>query len=103
MMTLPHFRLPMLRSALLNASVLTGVMMLSACASTATGQKQSAMVGSAKAESFRAQSPAGGVLAVIRYPAVVETNAKDAYYRAFKNTPIGGSSPAMQTVACKKV
>ena len=94
MMTLTHFRLKKLRPALLSASVMTGVMMLSACASTATGQKQSAMVASTQAESFRAQSPAGGVLAVIRYPAVVETNAKDAYYKAFKNAPIGGSVPS---------
>ncbi len=93
MMTLTGFRRPQLRPALLSASLLAGVMMLTACASTATGQKQSAMVGSADVEAFRAQSPAGGVLAVIRYPAVVETNAKDAYHQAFRNAPIGGSVP----------
>jgi len=91
MMTAKTIHLAKLRPALLSASVLTGVMLLTACASTATGQKKSAMVGSAQAEAFKAQSPAGGVLAVIRYPAVVETNAKDAYYQAFRNAPIGGS------------
>ena len=82
------------RTPALSAALLSGVMMLSACASTATGQRQSAMVGSAAPEAFTAQKPAGGVMAVIRYPAVVETNAKDAYYKAFKNTPIGGKVPS---------
>ena len=83
-----------LRASLLSASLLSGMMMLSACASTAKGQQQSAMVGAAAKEAFSAQTPAGGVLAVIRYPAVVETGAKDAYYAAFKNSPIGGSVPS---------
>lgn len=88
------FRPAALRPALLSTSLLGGLMMLSACASTATGQKRSAMVGSAQVEAFTAVKPAGGVMAVIRYPAVVETSAKDAYYAAFKNTPIGGSVPS---------
>jgi len=81
------------RSSLLGGSLLSGVMLLSACASTATGQRQSAMIGSAAPEAFSAKQPAGGVMAVIRYPAVVETNAKDAYYKAFKSTAIGGATP----------
>jgi hypothetical protein len=87
-------RAPRLRTKLVGTTLLSGVMLLSACASTATGQKQSAMVGSAQAEAFRAQRPAGGVLAVIRYPAVVETAAKDKYYDAFRASPIGGSVPS---------
>ncbi len=82
---------PNRRPPMLSAALLSGVMMLTACASTATGQRQSAMVGSAAPEAFTAQKPAGGVMAVIRYPAVVETDAKKAYYAAFKNAPIGGS------------
>ena len=73
-------------AVLLTTTVLTG------CASTATGAKQSSMVGLTKTESLKAQAPAGGVLAVIRYPAVVETAAKDAYYTAFENSAIGGSA-----------
>ncbi len=73
-------------AVLLTTTILTG------CASTATGAKQSSMVGLTKTESLRAQAPSGGVLAVIRYPAVVETAAKDAYYKAFENSAIGGSA-----------
>jgi len=62
------------------------------CASTATGAKQSSVVGAAKAESLRVKAPAGSVLTVIRYPAVVETDAKDAYYKAFERTLIGGGN-----------
>lgn len=93
MTTAGKFNRQKYRSALLGATLLSGVILLSACASTATGQKQSAMVGSAKAEAFTAQKPAGGVMAVIRYPAVVETSAKDAYYKAFKTSAIGGQAP----------
>lgn len=94
MFSAPRLQTVQPRSVRLTTLLLAGVMMLSACASTATGQRQSAMVGSAQPEAFTAQKPAGGVLAIIRYPAVVETSAKDAYYEAFKNSPIGGSSPS---------
>lgn len=72
-------------AVLLTTTILTG------CASTATGAKQSSMVGLTQAQSLKAQAPAGSVFAVIRYPAVVETAAKDAYYKAFENSAIGGS------------
>jgi len=73
------------------ALLLTTTMLATGCASTATGAKQSAMVGLAKAETLKTQMPEGGVMAVIRYPAVVETNAKDAYYKAFESSAIGGT------------
>ena len=73
------------------AVLLTTTMLATGCASTATGAKQSAMVGLSKAETLKTQVPKGGVLAVIRYPAVVETDAKDAYYKAFETSAIGGS------------
>ena len=77
---------------LFTTAILLGTTMLAAgCASTAKGAKQSAIVGISKAETLKTQVPEGTVLAVIRYPAVVETNAKDAYYTAFENSPIGGS------------
>ena len=72
------------------AFLLTTTMLATGCASTATGAKQSAMVGASKAETLKKVVPAGGVLAVIRYPAVVETGAKEAYYTAFENSTIGG-------------
>lgn len=73
------------------ALLLTTTMLSTGCASTATGAKQSAMVGLTKAETLNTQMPEGGVMAVIRYPAVVETTAKDAYYKAFESSAIGGS------------
>ena len=75
----------------ISALLLTTTMLAAGCASTATGAKQSAMVGLTKAETLKTQMPEGGVMAVIRYPAVVETNAKDAYYKAFENSAIGGA------------
>lgn len=74
------------------AVLLTTTILTAGCASTATGSKQSSMVGLSQAQPLRADAPAGGVLAVIRYPAVVETSAKDAYYKAFENSAIGGPS-----------
>jgi hypothetical protein len=74
------------------AFLLTTTMLATGCASTATGAKQSAMVGVSKAETLKKAAPEGGVLAIIRYPAVVETGAKDAYYKAFENSTIGGAS-----------
>ena len=62
------------------------------CASTAKGAKQSAMVGMAKAETLQTQAPDGSAMTVIRYPAVVETSAKQAYYAAFENSAIGGGA-----------
>lgn len=75
----------------LGAFLLGTTLFTTGCASTATGSKQSSIVGISKAQPLQAQAPAGGVLAVIRYPAVVETGAKDAYYEAFENSAIGGS------------
>lgn len=73
------------------ALLLTTAVLATGCASTAKGAKQSAIVGLAKAETLKTQIPEGGVMAVIRYPAVVETAAKDTYYKAFENSTIGGS------------
>ena len=70
--------------------LLTTTMLMAGCASTATGAKQSAITSTTKAQTLKAQVPEGGVMAVIRYPAVVETDAKDAYYRAFERSAIGG-------------
>ena len=75
----------------MTAALLASTMLATGCASTAKGAKQSAMVGLAKAETLQTQAPAGSVMAVIRYPAVVETSAKEAYYKAFEGSAIGGS------------
>jgi hypothetical protein len=75
------------------ATILLGTTALFAtgCASTAKGSKQSAIVGLSQVETLNTQAPDGSVMAVIRYPAVVETDAKEAYYKAFKTSAIGGS------------
>ena len=75
----------------MTAALLASTMLATGCASTAKGAKQSSMVGLAKAETLQTQAPAGSVMAVIRYPAVVETSAKEAYYKAFEGSAIGGS------------
>lgn len=75
----------------ITAVLLASTMLATGCASTAKGAKQSAMVGLAKAETLKTTVPDGGVMAVIRYPAVVETSAKDAYHKAFENSAIGGT------------
>lgn len=75
----------------LGAALLGTTLLATGCASTATGVKQSSIVGLSKAQSLQTQAPAGSVLAVIRYPAVVETAAKNAYYDAFESSTIGGS------------
>lgn len=69
---------------------MAAVLILGGCASTATGVKQSAMVSSTTPQTLKSEAPAGSVLAVIRYPAVVETAARDAYYKAFEAKTIGG-------------
>ena len=74
-------------------AILLGTTFLaSGCATTAKGAKQSTMVGAMQAETLKANAPAGSVLAVIRYPAVVETAAKDTYYKTFESVVIGGKS-----------
>jgi len=62
----------------MTAFLLATTMLATGCASTAKGAKQSAMVSLAKAETLETAVPRGSVMTVIRYPAVVETSAKDA-------------------------
>ncbi len=66
------------------------LLLLGACASTATGTYQSASVLHAPAEALKTKAPAGSVLVVIRYPAIVDPKAEDAYQQAYAASPIGG-------------
>ena len=79
------------KSICATAALLATTILATGCASTATGAKQSAMVGLGKTEVLKTEVPNGSVMAVIRYPAVVETSAKDAYYKAFESSAIGGT------------
>ena len=74
------------------ALMLSAAFVVTGCATTATGAKQSSIVGLASSPSLQNQAPAGSLLAVIRYPAVVDASAKDAYYKAFENAAIGGAA-----------
>ena len=80
------------KNTCLAAMFLASSALATGCASTAKGAKQSAMVGMTKAETLRTEAPQGSAMTVLRYPAVVETSAKDAYYTAFEMSAIGGGS-----------
>ena len=73
------------------ALMVSTVFIATGCATTATGAKQSSIVGLNQGQSLKTQAPAGSVLAVIRYPAIVENSAKNAYYKAFERSAIGGA------------
>lgn len=62
------------------------------CASTATGKKQSAFVSKkpVAAQKLTAETPDGSILAVVRYPAVVDKGAKEEFRKAYMNSPMGG-------------
>ncbi len=80
-----------LKTTCISVMLLTTTALVGGCASTATGASQTAIVNSGKTEPLKASAPAGSVLTVIRYPAVVETAAKDKYYDAFDRAAIGGT------------
>ena len=78
----------------------------SACATTAQGVSESSFSKASKSQTLNVSAPKGTILAVVRYPAFVDDNAKDAYYSAFNQHAIGGStsstsanSPEMQALA----
>jgi len=82
----------MIKQLLFASSLLALGAVTTGCASTAKGVKTSAVNASAPSEKLRANVPDGGVLAVIRYPAIVEASAKDAYHKAYAKRAIGGST-----------
>jgi len=63
---------------------------LTACAGTATGASKSALITSLPAPNLQQTAPDGTALVVLRYPAVVETDAQTAYRSNYLRTPIGG-------------
>lgn len=82
----------MMKRFLLASSLLGFGLGVTGCASTAQGIKTSAMNKSAPMETLQAEAPAGGVLVVVRYPAVVTGDAKDDYHRAYARRAIGGTT-----------
>jgi len=81
-----------MKQVLLTSSLLALGALSTGCASTAQGQKNSVVNNSVPTESLRADVPEGGVLAVIRYPAIVEADAKDTYHRAYAKRALGGAT-----------
>jgi len=75
----------------ITALLLGSALMSGACATTAKGAKSSALAGDYAAQTYRSQAPLGTTLAVVRYPAFVDPDARDLYQEAFKNSPIDGS------------
>jgi hypothetical protein len=82
----------MMRRVLLASTLLALGALSTGCASTAQGMKASVLITSVPTEDLRGEIPDGGVLAVIRYPAIVEADAKDIYHRAYASRAIGGQT-----------
>lgn len=79
-----------MNSRLLKTALLATTFIATGCASTATGQKQSALMTKTATQQLKTQAPEGSLLAVVRYPAVVDSAAKDKFRKAYMNSPIGG-------------
>jgi len=82
----------MIKQILVASSLLALSVAVTGCASTAKGVRSSVVTQSVPQEALRSDLPDGGVLAVIRYPAIVESDAKDVYHRAYAKRAIGGQS-----------
>ena len=82
----------MIKQILVASSLLALSVAVTGCASTAKGVRSSVVTQSVPQEALRSDLPEGGVLAVIRYPAIVESDAKDVYHRAYAKRAIGGQS-----------
>ncbi len=67
---------------------------ISGCATTAKGSSSSALLTGNTPQTLKTEAPAGGLLAVVRYPAVVDESARDKYREAYTTSPIGGSVSA---------
>lgn len=86
---------------LLGSSVLASSVLITGCASTATGV-QSSTFATAPDTPLAQTAPKGTVLAVVRYPAFIEPDAESEFARAYSQTPIGGgrgSSDPVETEA----
>lgn len=81
----------MMKQFLLASSLFALGAFATGCASTGKGIKSSVVNQSVPVEPLTADIPDGGVLAVIRYPAIVELAAKDVFHRAYAQRAIGGT------------
>ncbi len=81
----------------LKIALLASALLSSACASTATGKRQSSLMTSSATQQLKTQAPDGSLLAVVRYPAVVDSAAKDKFRQAYMASPIGARVSASAT------
>jgi len=96
-----------IKPMLLQGAALLGFAVLATgCASTATGLSQSRLTSMSAPQTLTAEAPRGTVMAVVRYPAFVETAAQDKFYETYGRKSIGGtlssfdaSSPEVQGIA----
>jgi len=65
--------------------------LLSACAGTARGIKSSVYEADESLSAIDVSKSQADAMVIIRYPAVVEQDAVQAYYRSFEQHPIGGT------------
>ncbi len=72
------------------AFLISTAVLVTGCATSAKGISTSAVMKSTMAEPLRQETPPGTVMAVLRYPAHVEDDAKQAYYDAYAKRGIGG-------------
>ena len=90
------------RPYLLTIAILAASLLLTACAGTARGVKQSVYQADQSASVVDLSRSQADAMVVLRYPAVVADEALDAYYRTFEQNAIGGrvdrdNMPQMET------
>ena len=73
------------------AALLVACLLLSACAGTARGVRQSVYQHDESLSVVDLSKSQADAMVVIRYPAVVQEDALPAYYRSFEQNAIGGS------------
>jgi len=82
-----------IKSILLQSAALLGLATLvTGCAGTATGIKLSHLNKVSSPQKLTADVPRGTIMAVVRYPAYIETAAQDKFYDLYGRRTIGGFS-----------
>lgn len=66
-------------------------LLIAGCATTATGTTTSVIQTPALSVPLEATAPPGSSLVVVRYPATVEADARDAFHTAYLRSTIGGA------------
>jgi len=81
-----------IKSVFLQSAALLGLATVATgCASTATGISQSRLNAVTTPQSLTAEAPRGTVMAVVRYPAFIDTAAQDKFYDLYGRRTIGAT------------